>query len=106
MAQIIAIAQSATAIGLGLTGIQIEEVRNVRQAERCLEGLLASDAKMLLVDEAFRSQFSDYANMLLQRHHGLPLVIFCPRFQEEEMDTESYINALLRPSVGFEIRLD
>ncbi len=106
MARVVAIAQPTTAIGLGLTGIRVEEVHSIEQAERHLEELLESDNEMLLLDEEFRGRFSEYMQLVLDRHSGLPLVFFCPSFQEEEANTEAYINAILKPAVGFEIRLD
>lgn len=106
MAKIVAIAQPNSAMGLGLTGIRVEEAQSARKADRRIEELLKSDADMLLIDENLRGELSEYTRLLLDRHKGLPLVIFCPAFREDEVDTRKYINAILKPAVGFEIRLD
>lgn len=104
--KIIAIGRSAMSLGLGLTGVTVEQVRDVKDVEARLEDLLASNAQVLIVDECFRDQFSEWSRNRLARHKGQPLVIFCPAFEEEEAGTDAYINAILKPAVGFEIRLD
>lgn len=106
MAKVTAIAQPTMAMGLGLTGVRVEEVQTVREAEHHLEELLGSDAEAVLVQEDFRAGFSEYMQRLLARHTGRPLVIYCPSFQEPQANTDAYINAILKPAVGFEIRLD
>lgn len=106
MSKIVAIAHPSSALTLGLAGIRVEEVLNEHAADRRVEELLKSDAEMLLIDEELRSGFSEYTELVLSRHKGLPLVIFCPAFRDEEADTGKYINAILKPAVGFEIRLD
>jgi vacuolar-type H+-ATPase subunit F/Vma7 len=106
MARVIAVARPSMAVGLDLTGMRVEEATSVSRAERLIEDALSSDAEMLLIDEDFRGDFSEFLQMRLDRHSGLPLVIFCPAFQEEEANTDAYINAILKPAVGFEIRLD
>ena len=106
MARIIAVARPNIAVGLDLTGIHVVENTDVASAEQLIEETLDSDTEMLLIDESFRDEFSEFLQLRLERHSGLPLVIFCPSFQEEEANTEAYINAILKPAVGFEIRLD
>lgn len=106
MARVIAVARPNMAVGLDLTGVRVEEAATVSRAERYIEEVLESDADMLLIDEDFRKGFSEFMKMRLDRHSGLPLVIYCPGFQEEEANTDAYINAILKPAVGFEIRLD
>jgi vacuolar-type H+-ATPase subunit F/Vma7 len=103
---LVAIANGQTALELGLAGVRVEEVREPREAEKVLEGLLESDAQMVIVQEDFRGKFSEWFENRLARHGGLPLVIYCPAFEEEDAGTDAYINAIVRPAVGFEIRLD
>lgn len=103
---VVAIAQGRTALELGLTGVPVHEVTDVGEAEELVAGFLESAVLVVIVDEGFRERFSDWMTGRLRRHSGLPLVIFCPRFTEEDAGTDAYINAIVKPAVGFEIRLD
>ena len=100
------IAQGNTALELGLTGVAVQEVTDVDEVERLLADLLESDAPVVIVDEMFREQFSDWMLNRLHRHSGSPLVVFCPSFAEEDAGTDVYISSIVKPAVGFEIRLD
>jgi vacuolar-type H+-ATPase subunit F/Vma7 len=104
--KVVAIGRGNTALGLGLSGVAVERIEDLREAEDRLHELLDSDAEMVIVEEQLRDEFSEYMHLALGRHHGLPLVIFVPAFLNEEAGTQAYINAILKPAVGFEIRLD
>ena len=104
--KVVAIAQSQAALQLGLTGLKVHETQDPAAVEKLLGELLESDTHVVIVDEAFRNAFSEWFDMKLARHSGLPLVIFVPSFNEEDPGTDAYINAILKPAVGFEIRLD
>jgi hypothetical protein len=106
MAKITALARGNTALSLGLTGVPVEELRNQEQVEERLSELLESDLDVVMVAEEWRSGFSEWMNNRLARHGGRPLVIYCPAFDEEDPGTDAYINAIVKPAVGFEIRLD
>ncbi len=103
---VVAIAHGRTALELGLTGVPVQEVSDVEEAENLLADLLESDVQVAILDEAFREQFSEWMTNRLRQHSGLPLVIFCPSFAEEEAGTDEYIIGIVKPAVGFEIRLD
>lgn len=105
-ANVVAIAHGQTALELALTGVPVRETADHREAEQILNELLGSDSQVVIVDEAFRGRFSEFFTNRLARHTGLPLVIYCPSFAEEDARTDEYINAIVRPAVGFEIRLD
>ena len=60
---------------------------------------------MLILDERYRSQFSQRMQDKLSRHNGEPLIVFCPPFDEEGVDVDSYLSSIIKPAVGFEIRL-
>jgi vacuolar-type H+-ATPase subunit F/Vma7 len=104
--KVIAIAQGQSALQIGLTGVPIEEILDPREAEKRLAELLESDSQVVIVEESHREKFSEWFTARLARHTGLPLVIFCPSFAGEEANTAAYINNIVRPAVGFEIRLD
>ena len=104
--KVVAIAQGNNTLSLGLTGVPVEEIDQVDVVEDRMVELMESDTDMLIVDEHFRDHFSEFFQNRLARHAGLPLIIFCPSFEEEEANTDQYINAILKPAVGFEIRLD
>ena len=106
MAKIIALGYGNSALSLALTGVPVEESYSQETVESRLAELLESDYDIVVVDEHWRDGFSEYMGIQLSRHAGTPLVIFCPSFSEEDPGTDAYINAIVKPAVGFEIRLD
>lgn len=107
MAQkIVALAQGNNVLSLGLTGVDVEECISVDAVEDRLNALMQSNAQVVIVDEVYRDKFSEFFANRLARHSGLPLIIFCPAFEEEDAGTAAYINSIVKPAVGFEIRLD
>ncbi len=105
-AKINAIAKDETALQIGLAGVTVRRAANAAEAETLLAEEIEGDAHLVLVDESYRSQFTDWFQTKLSRHNRLPLVIFCPSFSEEDPGTDAYINSIVKPAVGFEIRLD
>ena len=103
---VVAIAQGRTALELGLTGVPVQEVAQIEDVENLLLDLLDGDAQVVILDESYREQFSEWMANRLRQHAGLPLVIYCPSFAEEDANTDTYINSIVKPAVGFEIRLD
>jgi len=104
--RITAIAKDEVGLQIGLTGVHVRPAANTEEAERMLVELLESDAEVVIVDEYYRDKFSEWFVGRLARHTKLPLVIFCPAFAEEDPGTDAYINSIVKPAVGFEIRLD
>lgn len=106
MAKIVALARGNTSLSLALTGVPVEEMRTQVGLEDRLSELLDSNLDVVIVAEEWRHGFSEWMQNRLARHAGRPLVIFCPSFSEEDPGTDAYINAIVKPAVGFEIRLD
>lgn len=106
MPNVIAIAHGHQAITLRLTGVYVEEAATAKEAEQLCESHLVGDAKVLIVEERLRDDFSEYFRERLRKHKGLPLVVFCPGFEEEDSNVDAYLSSILRPAVGFEIRLE
>jgi vacuolar-type H+-ATPase subunit F/Vma7 len=104
--KIVGICLPDLALLLGLTGVVVRTVQGPAEAEKELSGLMDEGADIVLVDETFRGKFSEWFSNRLARHTGKPLIIYCPRFAEADADTDAYINAILKPAVGFEIRLN
>lgn len=104
--KVVALANGQAALQLGLTGVPVEEMSSVDRVENRLAELMDTDAELVIVNELFRDQFSEWFQMRLANHTSLPLIIFCPSFEEEDAGTLEYINAIVKPAVGFEIRLD
>lgn len=104
--KVVALANGQAALQVGLTGVPVEEVFSVDAVETRLAELMDSDTDLVIVNEEFRDQFSEWFQMRLAKHNKLPLIIFCPSFENEEAGTLEYINSIVRPAVGFEIRLD
>lgn len=105
MAKIVALAQGATALNLALTGIHVEEFEDAQEAEnRCTE-LLQDGIDVFILEERLSESFSERTRDRLARHRGTPLVVFCPPFDEEHSDVDAYMSSVIKPAVGFEIRL-
>jgi vacuolar-type H+-ATPase subunit F/Vma7 len=103
--RIVAVAKSATALNLALTGIPVEEISDAHDAEKRLEQLMQDGLDVLILDERYRDDFSNRMNDRLAKHKGEPLLVFCPPFDEEDSDVDAYLSSIIKPAVGFEIRL-
>jgi len=106
MPKIVALVKDNTALKLMLAGIRVEHTRDAADAESRLEELLESDTGVVIVQEEFRAQFSEFFSERLRRHKGLPLIVYCPAFEDEESNVDAYLSAVLKPAVGYEIRLE
>lgn len=106
MPKVVAVAQDRVALALGLTGVPVIEPTNVSEAEDIITPLLESDAELLIVQESFRADFSERFRLALGRHRGTPLLVYCPAFEEEDSDVDAYLSSVLKPAIGYEIRLE
>lgn len=105
MSKIAAIATGSTALNLALTGISVEEISDAKAAEaRCTE-LMQDSLDVLIIEEALRDAFGERMRERLANHSGSPLIVYCPAFEEADSDVDAYLSSIIRPSVGFEIRL-
>ena len=105
MSKIRAIATEGTALNLALAGITIDEVSDAADAESRCDALLQDELDVLIVEERLRDSFSERMRDRLSHHKGDPLLVFCPAFDEESSDVDAYLSAVIKPAVGFEIRL-
>ncbi|MBX7256280.1 MAG: hypothetical protein K1Y02_07945 [Candidatus Hydrogenedentes bacterium] len=106
MPSVAALANGALALKLTLAGLPVQTVQDVQDVEETLGGLLESDVSVVVVQEDFRNQFSEWFIERMKRRKGGPLVVYCPGFEEEESDVDAYLNAVLKPAIGYEIRLE
>jgi vacuolar-type H+-ATPase subunit F/Vma7 len=106
MPNVVAIAKDHTALQLALTGVYVEEVRDAREAEDVLSRYLEDGASVLIVQEDFRLGFSEYFGAQLAKRRGLPLVVYCPSFDDNDTNVDAYISSVLKPAIGYEIRLE
>lgn len=105
MSKIIALASNTAALSLALTGVQVQEVSDATEAESLLDGLLEDSIDVLIIDERLRDDFSHRTQDKLARHSGSPLIVYCPAFADEGSDVDAYLSSIIKPAVGFEIRL-
>ena len=105
MSKIYALAGDAVALTLSLTGITVEEVTDPVVAEKRCDELLQDGLDVLIIEEKLRDAFSPRMQDRLSQHTGEPLIVYCPAFDEEESDVDAYLSAVIKPAVGFEIRL-
>jgi vacuolar-type H+-ATPase subunit F/Vma7 len=106
MPNVVAIAKDHVALQLSLTGVYVEEVKDAHEAETVLSRYLQDGVSVVIVQEDFRQGFSEYFSNQLVRHRGLPLIVYCPSFDEEGSNVDSYISSVLKPAIGYEIRLE
>lgn len=107
MRNVIALTKGLTSLQLTLAGMQVEKLEDPRTVEERLAAAIESqEARVIIVQEEFRSQFSEWFTERMRRHKGLPLVVYCPAFEEEESDVDAYLTAVLKPAIGYEIRLE
>lgn len=105
MSKIAAIATDSTALNLALAGIHVEEIRDPKAAEaRCAE-LMQDGPEVLIIEEGLRDAFGERMREQLANHSGAPLIVYCPAFDEADSDVDAYLSSIIRPAVGFEIRL-
>jgi len=105
MSKINAIATGATAMNLALAGIRVTEVADAKDGEAALDSLLQEKSDVIIMEESLRDQFSERMQDRLRRHKGSPLLVNCPSFDDEETDVDAYLSSVIKPAVGFEIRL-
>jgi len=105
MSKVSALARGTTAMNLALAGVSVEEVSDAKDAETALDALLNGGTDVLIIEEALRDGFSDRMHERLNRHMGKPLLVNCPSFDEEDSDVDAYLSSVIKPAVGFEIRL-
>lgn len=106
MAKVIGIANDHVALNLALTGVQVRQPGSAEAAEEMLRELLDSDADVVIVQESLRDGFSERFQNLLSKRKGAPLIVYCPMFEEEDADVDAYLSAVLKPAIGYEIRLE
>ena len=105
MSKISAIAQGAMALNLTLAGIRVEDVSDAKDAEARCDELLRDDVDVLIIEERLRDAFSERMQDRLKQHTDEPLIVYLPAFDEEDSDVDAYLSAVIKPAVGFEIRL-
>ena len=105
-ASVVAVARDHVALQFVLAGIRVEEVNAASDAEDILDELLDEGLDLLVVDARFRDGFSAVFENRLADHRGLPLVVFCPQFEDDAADPDEQMAAELKRVIGHEIRLD
>jgi vacuolar-type H+-ATPase subunit F/Vma7 len=92
-------------MNLALAGIRVTEVADPKDGEAALDGLMQDKHDVIIIEESLREHFSERMRDRLRRHKGAPLLVNCPSFDEEETDVDAYLSSVIKPAVGFEIRL-
>lgn len=105
MSKIVALASGAIALNLSLTGISVHEVSDSETAETLFSEMMDDSVDVLIVEEKLREGFSRRMALRLAEHTGQPLIVNCPSFDEEDSDVDAYLSSVIKPAVGFEIRL-
>lgn len=107
MPSVVALTRGQTSLQLALAGVLAEETPSADAAEKRLGELIESrDVRVIIVQEEYRREFSEWFADRLRRHKGLPLIVYCPAFEEEDSNVDAYLTAVLKPAIGYEIRLE
>ncbi len=108
MSNVTAITSGGLALQLALAGIRIETPGAPEDAENLLESYLDDPrgAAVVIVEDCYRSRFSEWFHERLRRHRGRPLVVYCPAFTTDTLDVDAYLSSVLKPALGYEIRLE
>lgn len=106
MPDLLAITGPRLGLKLRLAGVPTEEATDPEAIEELIVKGVGSGVRVLIVQEDFRDRFSKQLVELLDRPRETPLLAFCPSFEEEESDALEYVAAVVRPAVGYEIRLE
>ena len=107
MSSVIALTRGQTSLQLALAGVTVEETPTVDDAEKRIGELIQTrEARVVIVQEEYRTEFSEWFVERLRRHKGLPLIVYCPAFEEEDSNVDAYLTAVLKPAIGYEIRLE
>ena len=103
---VVAVARDHVALQLALTGVHTEQVSDTEAAEEVVSHYLDQPVEVLIVQEELRAGFSHALRDKLERHRRAPLVVFCPSFDEGEAEVDAYLTAVLKPIIGYEMRLE
>ena len=103
---VVGIAQGHVALLLALTGLHVEEVTNASEAEEILADYLERDVEIIVLQEELQEGFSTLMQERLANHRGAPLVAECPSFEEADSEVDAYLSAVLKPAIGYEMRLE
>ncbi len=106
MSNLIGVAGDAAALQLRLAGVEVVDAVTPAEAERHLSMLLDTETRVIVVEKRLTQGFSTGMKERLAGHKGLPLVVFCPAFEGDEAETDAYIASVLKPAIGYEIRLE
>ncbi len=103
---VVAIAKGHVALQFALTGIRVLETEQAKDALSILADLMSQPLSMVIVDERFRHSLPEAFEEKIAKHEGKPLVVFCPSFEDENIDVEAELAKELKRTIGYEIRLD
>ncbi len=108
MPSVMAVGRERMAVQLGLTGVHVRHVHDVDEAEDVVGEILddPGDTQVLVIEEELRPQFSELMKDRLRLNRGKPMVVYCPEFAEEDSDVDAYLASVIKPAVGYEIRLE
>lgn len=99
---------SETATGFRLAGVEVREA-DADTAQATLSEIVESDSYGLVVVDAGLIADPNKAAERLMRDRDLPVLLSMPSlgvaFSEEE-DATSYMKALVRSAIGFDVKLD
>lgn len=106
MPKIVAVTDGTMALPIALTGVVVHEVKSAKDAEAIIEQHLQDDTEILIIQDTVRRSFSEWFGVRIARHRGKPLLVSCPSFEQEESNVDAYLNSILKPAIGYEIRLE
>jgi hypothetical protein len=108
MSNVVALARGALAMQMALAGLRVEQPEPGDPAETVLDEILREPGQvtLVIVQDDYRRKFSEWFRDRLSRHKTRPLVVYCPESPGGDGDVDAYITSVLKPALGFEIRLE
>ena len=107
MCKVLVITDPEIGIGFKLAGVEVMEVATSSEAEALLKDCLTDDRYgMILINEDYVSDFEQKSQILIEES-TIPLIIPLPIRMKWEIESakSTYVDDLVRRSVGYQIRL-
>lgn len=102
-----ALANGPLAVGFALTGIHVEEIADPRDTEEALARCLQEDRwAIVILQESLAHSLPARVREAVLRRKEPPLVVVSPSFDTEESGADRYVAEVVRPAIGYEIRLE
>ncbi|MCP4639812.1 MAG: hypothetical protein GY851_05240 [bacterium] len=106
MPAVVGIANGHLAVQFNLAGIAVSEASTPDETREAINAALSSAARVVMVQEDLDAALPELFRAALRQRQALPLVVVCPAFETEASGVLDYVSRVVRPAVGYEIRVE